>query len=83
MAQLIWSSVNNTNSRANYEGALELREIKEVRLGKNSKEFEKWHDEARTVEATKCLVIFYGSEFKLRSLSVVGNLIKLNLSFSF
>lgn len=70
--QLIWSSANNTNTRSNYEGALELREVKEVRLGKNSKEFEKWSDDARMVDATKCFVVFYGSEFKLRSLSVVG-----------
>lgn len=72
--QLIWSSVNNSNARfnTNYEGSLELREVKEVRLGKASKEFEKWHDESKTVDFTKCFVVYYGSEFKLRSLSVVG-----------
>lgn len=72
--QLIWSSVNNSNARpnANYEGSLELREVKEVRLGKASKEFEKWQDESKSVDFTKCFVIYYGNEFKLRSLSVVG-----------
>lgn len=73
--QLIWSSVNNSTaarSNQNFEGALDLREIKEVRIGKISKEFEKWSDESKCVESTKCFVIFYGSEFKLRSLSVVG-----------
>lgn len=73
--QLIWSSANNstaTRTNQNYEGALELREIKEVRIGKISKEFEKWSDESKCVDFTKCFVIFYGSDFKLRSLSVVG-----------
>lgn len=74
--QLIWSSANNTSSRsnANHEGSLELREVREVRLGKASKDFEKWHDECKTVDFTKCFVVYYGSEFKLRSLSVVGKL---------
>lgn len=72
--QVIWSSVNNSTARpnSNYEGSLELREVKEVRLGKSSKEFEKWNDESKTVDFTKCFVIYYGNEFKLRSLSVVG-----------
>jgi len=71
---MIWSSAN-ANHRINYEGALELREIKEIRLGKNSKDFEKWPEESKRVDMKKCFIVFYGSEFKLRSLSVVGNYI--------
>lgn len=54
---------------------MELREVKEIRLGKVSKEFEKWSDETRTVDTAKCFIVFYGSEFKLRSLSVIGKVI--------
>lgn len=46
----------------------------QVRVGKISKDFEKWGDESKCVDFTKCFVIFYGSEFKLRSLSVVGKI---------
>ncbi|XP_037042281.1 1-phosphatidylinositol 4,5-bisphosphate phosphodiesterase gamma-1 [Bradysia coprophila] len=69
--QLIWASAN-ANPRTNYDGAVELREIKEVRLGKNSKEFEKWSDDSKAIDPLKCFIVFYGSEFKLRSLSVVA-----------
>lgn len=44
----------------------------QVRVGKISKDFEKWNDESKCVDFLKCFVVFYGSEFKLRSLSVVG-----------
>ncbi|XP_062715033.1 1-phosphatidylinositol 4,5-bisphosphate phosphodiesterase gamma-1 isoform X2 [Aedes albopictus] len=69
--QVTWSSPSQ-NSRANFEDALELREVKEVRLGKSSKDFEKWPEETKKIELRKCFVVFYGSEFKLRSLSVVA-----------
>lgn len=69
--QLIWASAN-ANPRTNYDGAVELREIKEVRLGKNSKEFEKWGDDSKAIDPLKCFIVYYGNEFKLRSLSVVG-----------
>lgn len=77
--QLIWSSVNHSTSRSNqnFEGALDLREIKEVRIGKTSKEFEKWSDESKCVDFTKCFVVYYGNEFKLRSLSVVGKYLRI------
>ncbi|XP_053689407.1 1-phosphatidylinositol 4,5-bisphosphate phosphodiesterase gamma-1 isoform X2 [Sabethes cyaneus] len=69
--QVTWSSPGQ-NSRSNFEGAFELREVKEVRLGKASKDFEKWADEAKKIDLRKCFVVFYGNEFKLRSLSVVA-----------
>lgn len=69
--QVTWSSPTQ-NNRANFEGALELREVKEIRLGKGSKDFEKWPEETKKIELRKCFVVYYGSEFKLRSLSVVA-----------
>ncbi|XP_055596548.1 1-phosphatidylinositol 4,5-bisphosphate phosphodiesterase gamma-1 isoform X2 [Uranotaenia lowii] len=69
--QITWSSPSQ-NNRANFEGALELREVKEIRTGKGSKDFEKWPEEIKKIEQRKCFVVFYGNEFKLRSLSVVA-----------
>lgn len=46
--------------------------IFQVRAGKLSRDFEKWIEESKCFDSTKCFVVFYGSEFKLRSLSVVG-----------
>lgn len=50
-----------------------MREIKEIRVGKNSKEFDKWPDEARRHDLKACFVVMYGSEFKLKSLAVVAH----------
>ncbi|CAG9767976.1 unnamed protein product [Ceutorhynchus assimilis] len=69
--QLMWTRPTSS-SKPNYEGTIDLSEIKEVRLGKNSKDFEKWPDEAKLKETKKCFVIFYGSEFKLRVLSIAA-----------
>lgn len=78
-SQLIWTrpstTPNPTGQKNTYEGAVEIREIKEIRLGKNSKDFEKWPDDSKKMENLKCFVVFYGSEFKLRTLSVAGNLL--------
>ncbi|KAF7269728.1 hypothetical protein GWI33_017246 [Rhynchophorus ferrugineus] len=70
--QLIWTRTSTNISRTSYEGTIDLAEIKEVRLGKNSKDFEKWPDEARSKDVKKCFVIFYGTEFKLRVLSIAA-----------
>lgn len=56
----------------NFLFAVEMREVKEIRVGKNSKDFEKWLEEAKRMENLKCFVVFYGSEFKLKSLSIAG-----------
>ncbi|XP_055537680.1 1-phosphatidylinositol 4,5-bisphosphate phosphodiesterase gamma-1 isoform X2 [Wyeomyia smithii] len=69
--QVTWSPPGQSN-RADFEGAFELREVKEIRIGRGSKDFEKWTEEAKKVEHRKCFIIFYGNEFKLRSLSVVA-----------
>jgi phosphatidylinositol phospholipase C gamma-1 len=52
---------------------VDLREVKEIRVGKNSKDFEKWPDDAKRMENMKCFVVFYGLEFRLKTLSVAGD----------
>ncbi|KAL3276023.1 hypothetical protein HHI36_020753 [Cryptolaemus montrouzieri] len=68
--QLLCSTITCSTKLTN--GALNLREVKEIRLGKCSKDFDKWSDEVKEIENLKCFVIFYGSEFKLRILSIVA-----------
>ncbi|XP_041375905.1 1-phosphatidylinositol 4,5-bisphosphate phosphodiesterase gamma-1-like isoform X2 [Gigantopelta aegis] len=67
--QLMW--IKSQGSRP--EGAVTLREVKEIRSGKNSRDFEKWPEESRKVESKLCFTVFYGSDFKLKTLSVVAN----------
>ncbi|CAB0003270.1 unnamed protein product [Nesidiocoris tenuis] len=50
--------------------SLEMREVKEVRLGKSSKDFERWVEDAKRMDAHRCFVVIYGSEFKLKYLSI-------------
>ncbi|XP_077301392.1 small wing phospholipase C gamma 1 [Arctopsyche grandis] len=69
--QLMWSRSLQPQQHS-YEGCLELREIKEMRVGKVSKDFERWPDDLKKVENMKCFVIFYGPEFKLRTLSIAA-----------
>uniref|UniRef100_A0A1B0API1 1-phosphatidylinositol 4,5-bisphosphate phosphodiesterase gamma n=1 Tax=Glossina palpalis gambiensis TaxID=67801 RepID=A0A1B0API1_9MUSC len=69
--QLLWSPAT-ANTRIEHEGSLELREIKEIRVGKNSKEFRNCPDEAKRFEPGKCFVVLHGSSFKLKTFSVVA-----------
>lgn len=69
--QLLWSPVA-ANTRIEHEGSLELREIKEIRVGKNSKEFRNCPDEAKRFESGKCFVVLHGNSFKLKTFSVVA-----------
>jgi len=55
-----------------FDGAVDIREIKEVRKGKQSRDFDKWSEEKAGLEVGRCFVIFYGREFNLKSLSVVA-----------
>nr|CAD7429247.1 unnamed protein product [Timema monikensis] len=65
--QVVWARAATTRS---FEGAVDLREIKEIRMGKNSKDFEKWPEEAKRMENMRCFVVFYGLEFRLKTLSI-------------
>ncbi|KAJ2954035.1 hypothetical protein O0L34_g2246 [Tuta absoluta] len=66
--QVIWHRPESTARQA-FEGALDIRDIKEVRVGKSSKDFERWPEELKRLELYKCFTIYYGTEFKLRSAS--------------
>ncbi|XP_049885076.1 1-phosphatidylinositol 4,5-bisphosphate phosphodiesterase gamma-1 isoform X1 [Pectinophora gossypiella] len=66
--QVIWYR-NGAPQRHAFEGALDIRDVKEVRVGKSSKDFERWPEELKRLEHSKCFTIYYGTEFKLRSAS--------------
>lgn len=68
--QVVWSRPKA--ERAAFDGSIDLREIKEIRAGKCSKDFEKWPEDAKKVDNMRCFVVYYGSEFKLRMLSITG-----------
>ena len=51
---------------------VDLREVKEIRPGKRSKDFDRFPDDARSYDQKLCFVVLYGQEFKLKTLSLVG-----------
>ena len=51
--------------------SVDIREIKEVRVGTDSKDFERQQVELRKIDQF-CFVVYYGSDFKLKTLSVSG-----------
>lgn len=51
--------------------AVDIREIKEVREGTDSKDFERQQVELKKIDQF-CFVIYYMAEFKAKSLSVAG-----------
>ena len=51
--------------------SVDIREIKEVRIGTDSKDFERQQVELKKIDQF-CFIVFYGSEFKLKTLSVAG-----------
>lgn len=65
--QLVWIKAQGVRP----EGSINFRDIKEIRKGKGSKDFDKWPDDARRVDQRLCFVVYYGNDFKLRTLSVV------------
>lgn len=79
--QVIWYR-NGSLSRQAFEGSLEIRDIKEIRMGKSSKDFDRWPEDAKRLEQSKCFTVYYGTEFKLRSASFAGKnyILKLILS---
>lgn len=50
---------------------VDIREIRELRLGKGSRDFERYPEEARKLEPY-CFIVLYGLEFRLRTLSLAG-----------
>ncbi|XP_010767635.1 1-phosphatidylinositol 4,5-bisphosphate phosphodiesterase gamma-1-like, partial [Notothenia coriiceps] len=51
---------------------VDIREIRELRLGKGSRDFERYPEEARKLDAAHCFIVLYGQEFRLRTLSVAA-----------
>ena len=66
--ELVWSRCDGSDKTL---GKIDLRDIKELRPGKQSKEFQRWSDDAKNCHDDLCFSIFYGNEFKLKSLSLV------------
>ena len=72
---VVWYKASN--ARNEFEGAVDIREIREVRRTKTSREFDRWPaSESKSSPAhlhdEKFFVIYYGSEFNLKTLSVMA-----------
>ncbi|XP_033208477.1 1-phosphatidylinositol 4,5-bisphosphate phosphodiesterase gamma-1 isoform X2 [Belonocnema kinseyi] len=67
--QIFWSQ---SGTFKQFDGTVEIRDIKEIRVGSNAKDFEKLSEDARRKENLKCLNIYYGSEFRLKTLAIMA-----------
>uniref|UniRef100_H2MCH7 1-phosphatidylinositol 4,5-bisphosphate phosphodiesterase gamma n=1 Tax=Oryzias latipes TaxID=8090 RepID=H2MCH7_ORYLA len=65
--QIVWC-----RNRDKIEGEVDIREIRELRLGKGSRDFERYPEEARKLDPTLCFIVLYGVEFRLRTLCVAA-----------
>uniref|UniRef100_A0A4W6EY23 1-phosphatidylinositol 4,5-bisphosphate phosphodiesterase gamma n=1 Tax=Lates calcarifer TaxID=8187 RepID=A0A4W6EY23_LATCA len=54
------------------DGVLDLFEIREIRPGRNSKDFERFKDGKDKHDENTCFTVFYGSQFVLNTLSLGG-----------
>ncbi|XP_076340209.1 small wing phospholipase C gamma 1 isoform X2 [Tachypleus tridentatus] len=68
--EIIWT--RPIGGRNIVEGRVDLRELKEVRIGKSSKMFERWPEDARKYDHNHCFVVLYGTTFRLKTLSCVA-----------
>ncbi|CAG5073650.1 5-bisphosphate phosphodiesterase gamma-1 (Mus musculus) [Cotesia congregata] len=66
--QVMWAKPQSQSQRT-FDGFIEIREIKDVVVGKNSREFDKWPEDSKRAEYFGCFIIYYGSEFRLKTLS--------------
>lgn len=52
---------------------MDIREIKEIRPGKNSRDFDRYQeDPCFRPDQSHCFVVLYGTEFRLKTLSLQG-----------
>uniref|UniRef100_A0A3Q3PZT3 Phosphoinositide phospholipase C n=1 Tax=Monopterus albus TaxID=43700 RepID=A0A3Q3PZT3_MONAL len=65
--QIVWS-----RNPDKVEGEVDIREIRELRLGKGSRDFERYPEEARKLDSAHCFIVLYGLEFRLRTLSLAA-----------
>ncbi|XP_042563294.1 1-phosphatidylinositol 4,5-bisphosphate phosphodiesterase gamma-2-like isoform X2 [Clupea harengus] len=63
--QVVWSRTADKIDRV-----LDLSEIREVRRGRNSKDFQRFKDSKCKHDDNTCFTIFYGSQFVLNTLSL-------------
>lgn len=60
--------------------SVDLLEIREIRPGRNSKDFERFKDGKDKHGENTCFTIFYGSQFVLSTLSLGGELFHSDLN---
>uniref|UniRef100_A0A673ZBL7 Phosphoinositide phospholipase C n=1 Tax=Salmo trutta TaxID=8032 RepID=A0A673ZBL7_SALTR len=65
--QVAWTRTADKN-----DGVLDLSEIREIRPGRNSKDFERFRDGRDKHDENTCFTIFYGSQFVLNTISLGG-----------
>ncbi|KAL4655315.1 1-phosphatidylinositol 4,5-bisphosphate phosphodiesterase gamma-1-like [Arapaima gigas] len=66
--QVVW-----TRGTDKIEGEIDIREIKEIRAGQKSRDFERYvEDSAGRLDQAHCFVILYGTEFRLKALSLAA-----------
>ncbi|XP_023654714.1 1-phosphatidylinositol 4,5-bisphosphate phosphodiesterase gamma-1 [Paramormyrops kingsleyae] len=66
--QIIW-----TRGTDKIEGEIDIREIKEIRSGHKSRDFERYVDDSATrPDQAHCFVILYGTEFRLKAVSLAA-----------
>lgn len=54
--------------------SVDIREIKEIRPGKNSRDFDRYQEDPYfRPDQSHCFVVLYGTEFRLKTLSLQGN----------
>ncbi|XP_028926856.1 1-phosphatidylinositol 4,5-bisphosphate phosphodiesterase gamma-1 isoform X3 [Ornithorhynchus anatinus] len=64
--QITWSRGSDK-----IEGGIDIREIKEIRPGKSSRDFDRYQeDPSFRPDQSHCFVILYGMEFRLKTLSL-------------
>uniref|UniRef100_A0A668A5E6 1-phosphatidylinositol 4,5-bisphosphate phosphodiesterase gamma n=1 Tax=Myripristis murdjan TaxID=586833 RepID=A0A668A5E6_9TELE len=65
---IIW-----TRGTDKIEGEIDIREIKEIRPGQKSRDFERYvEDSAARLDQAHCFVILHGTEFRLKALSLAA-----------
>uniref|UniRef100_A0A8C7THW4 1-phosphatidylinositol 4,5-bisphosphate phosphodiesterase gamma n=1 Tax=Oncorhynchus mykiss TaxID=8022 RepID=A0A8C7THW4_ONCMY len=63
---IIW-----TRGTDKIEGEIDIREIKEIRAGQKSRDFERYvEDSTARLDQAHCFVILHGTEFRLKALSL-------------
>uniref|UniRef100_A0A674BL18 Phosphoinositide phospholipase C n=1 Tax=Salmo trutta TaxID=8032 RepID=A0A674BL18_SALTR len=72
--QIVWS-----RNPDKIEGEIDITEIRELRLGKCSRDFERYPEEARKLDSAHCFIVLYGLEFRLKTLSVAVSNVLLSL----